>query len=476
MPPSPPTKSLLDGASALLSERIIAYEAGTALKTDVARLAVPLLDNPVSEAQIGLYRSESSRRAALADIDYINQFITQGAPVPGFLEAGPRSRLHFNPRSVRAAIVTSGGIAPGLNRVVHSIVQRHMTTYGCDPGEGGGVFGIYDGIAGLVGDTLDMELLDPAVTQTWLDQGGSVLGSRRHFLMSLGDLAQKVAANLRQAGINILYIIGGDGSLRTASKLAEAVPEIAVVGVPKTMDNDIMWVAQSFGFSTAVEKAAEIIRTLHTESQATRRIGIVELFGADSGFVTANAAHACGRVTLVLIPEMFFGFDNPKDIETVLMSCLDHVRQRVAAMHRGSAIIVIAEGVGKLLNQRLVQINGGAASRDRFAYQVQEHLDGSVIDGRGRSIGSFVNRPRHHIRAIAPNAFDQTYCDRLGALAVETGLAGYTRCVVSYWLSEYVLVPMSLIAGQNKRMTTTGMFWKQIVLSTGQPDLKPGDI
>jgi 6-phosphofructokinase 1 len=469
-------KRVIDGASALLSERMIARAAGTGLHTTVERLGPARMANPVPESRVGIYRPDDSRRAVLADLDYIEAMSLDGGRVPAFLEAGPRKEIYFDPTTVRAAIVTSGGIAPGLNRVIHSIVLRHCATYGCDPKKGGAIYGVCDGIVGLLDDPVDMELLDPSITERWLDQGGSMLGSRRHYGMKMEHLAKRLAKNLKKAGINILYIAGGDGSLKTANILANHVPDIAVVCIPKTMDNDILWVAQSFGFSTSVEKGAEIIRTLTVEAQSTRRVGIVELFGAESGFVTANAAHACGRANLVLIPEMFSGFKNGREIEKALMTCLNREIERVKTMPRGSGVIVMAEGVSELLHQRKAKLNGELVSKDRLAYQIEAFLKSKLVDGKGRRVGAFVNRPRHHIRAIAPNAFDQTYCDRLGALAVETGLAGYTRCVVSYWLSEYVLVPLALAAGDerhNKRMTTTGMFWKQIILSTGQPDISP---
>ena len=466
-------KNSIDGAAALLSERMIARAAGAGLKTDVDRLGEPTIPNPVPESRLGVFRPDDSRRAVLADMDYILERVQDNGRVPGFLEAGPRRKIFFDPTRVRAAIVTSGGIAPGLNRVVHSIALRHCVTYGCDPAKGGGVFGICDGIAGLLDDPIDMELLDPSVTESWIDQGGSMLGSRRFYGKGMDDLVGALARNLRKAKIDILYIAGGDGSLKTANRLSHHLPEVAIVGVPKTMDNDILWVAQSFGFSTSVEKGAEIIRTLQCEAESTRRVGIVELFGAESGFVTANAAHACGRATLVLIPEMFSSISDPEELVKALNACLDHVRSKVAKMPRGSGVIVMAEGVSEYFRQRGVHLNGKPVL-DRLAYQIQDMLKDTLVDSRGRHVGAFVNRPRHHIRAIPPNAFDQTYCDRLGALAVETGLAGYTRCLVSYWLAEFVLVPLAMAAGDhnhNKRMTTTGMFWKQVVQSTGQPDL-----
>ena len=467
----PNSSTHIDGASALLSERQLAYQIGSSIATEVPRIGPAEIPNPQSEDRVGLFRAETSRRAVLADIEYINTFVAEGKPVPGFLEAGPRKMHHFDGRTVRVAIVTSGGIAPGLNRVVHSIVLRHCSTYGCHESHGGVVYGVIDGVYGLVGDEMDLEVLTPEKTATWLDKGGSVLGSVRYKGQKLSEVADNIARNLRQAGINIIYVIGGDGSLHMANALASVVPEISVVGVPKTMDNDIMWVAQSFGFSTAVEEAAKIISVFHTESESTRRVGIIELFGAHSGFVAANAAHACGRADLVLIPEMFSACLSSQQLIAALQASLQHVRDRVSGMARGSGLIVVAEGVGKLFEKFQVLINGVQPEKGRFAYAIEALLKGTMKDRRGRDIQPFVNRPRHHIRSVPPNAFDQTYCDRLGALAAETGLAGYTRCVVSYWLSEYVLVPLELVANQKKLMTTDGMFWKQVRLSTGQPNV-----
>ena len=462
-------KSVIDGASALISERRVAYEALDSLETAVERLGVAEIDNPQTEEQLGLFRPEDSRRAVLADMDYIDMFISAGKRVPGFPEAGPRRKLFFEPKTVRAAIVTSGGVAPGLNRVTHAIVQRHHATYGCDISRGGAIFGVYDGITGLLGDEMDIGLLSPDFTREHLAEGGSRLGLRRVDKNVLVEQTSKIIENLRKQRINILYVIGGDGSLRAANHIAAMVPDMAVIGVPKTMDNDILWVAQSFGFSTTVDTATDVIRQMQTEAQSTRRVGIVELFGAESGFVAANAAHAFGLATLVLIPEMFARYQSAEEIEQALMLCLEHVVRKVASMPRGEGMIVVAEGVGELMWQRKVKIGDEEPIHDRFCYQVERWLRKRLKDGRGRSIGTFVNRPRHHIRAIPPNAFDQTYCDRLGALAVEAGLAGYTRCVISYWLSEFVLVPLKLLTHGQKRLTTSGMFWKQIVLSTGQP-------
>ncbi len=461
----------LQGSSRGVGERMKAWELGRELPTQVTELGAATFRNPQPEARLGAYRSRSARRAVLADMDYIMSFVDRGEPIPSLLEAGPRETLFFNPATVRAAIVTSGGVAPGLNRMVHAIVSRHCEAYGFDPSGEGAIFGVFDGMAGLVDEPIDMMPLTPETTSAWCNDGGSYLGSRREYRYDLEATAQRVAENIAQANIQILYIIGGDGSLATAAKFFPRLPQTAVIGLPKTMDNDISWVSQSFGFSTAVDKAAEIISSMHTEACATRRVAVVELFGADSGFVAANAALASGRAALVLVPEMFAGFQSAGEVESAFEMCLNYLREKVRTQSRAGAVVVIAEGVGPLLAQMGVKLMGEPVEAEAFAAQVASRLKrGFLCDARGRQVTTFTNRPRHHIRAIAPNAADRTYTERLGALAVETALAGYTGCMVSWWLNEFVLVPLTLSAGK-RGLATGGIFWKQVVLSTGQPDI-----
>lgn len=457
-----------------VGERILAWEQLDKLVTKVDHLGDAMLPNPQTNVRVGTYRAADSRRAVLADMDYINKFIEMGKPVPSFLEAGPRAMLFFDPATVRVAIVTTGGVAPGLNRMVHAIVSRHHQTYELDPARGGVVYGVFDGMAGLAEDEVDMMELTPDETKLWLNDGGSYLGSRREFDFNKEEVARRVAENLRKYNIQILYIIGGDGSLGTAYEFYKQVsPQTAVIGVPKTMDNDIPWVGQSFGFSTAVHKAAELISEMYTEACSTRRVCVIELFGADSGFVAANAAMASGRAMLVLVPEMFAGYETNAEIERAFEECLEFLRDQVRHQKRTGGVVVVAEGVRKLFVERKVKMMGKDVDNDRFVQQVATFLQKDYLsDSRRRKVTTFINRPRHQIRAIAPNAADRTYCERLGAMAVESGLAGYTGCMVSHWLNEYVLVPLEL-ARHKRSLALGGLFWKQVVLSTGQPDISP---
>jgi 6-phosphofructokinase 1 len=235
------------------------------------------------------------------------------------------------------------------------------------------------------------------------------------------------------------------------------------------MDNDILWVWPSFGFDTAVEQATSVINTLHGEAFSTRRIGLVELFGAESGFVAANAALASGRADLVLIPEIFKLLDQDSTTR-YLNEIIDHIKQVVQSKpHNPHAIIVVAEGVGTILETKGFSLEGMNIRKETFLTQFKSFMENKIMDAHGRPMSVFSNQPRHYIRAVPANAHDQVYCERLGALAVDNALAGYTDFMISQWLNELVLVPLGLVKETQKCISIYGMFWKQIVSNTGQP-------
>ena len=437
--------------------------------------------NCVPEEKLGLFRPETARKAATADTERLKAFRDAGLPEPSFFEAGPRVQLRHDPRCVRAAIVTTGGLAPGLNCVIHSIVKRHCKVYSIDK-DIGSIFGVYDSFRGLCTPPLLLEELDPETTENWIDQGGSQLGSVRHYhgdpddKDALPKMAELIARNLTLKGIDILYVIGGDGSLKTAHYISQQCPKISIVGIPKTMDNDILWVWQSFGFDTAVEQASRVINVLHSEADSTRRICVIELFGAESGFVAANAALASGHVDAVLIPEVFKALTE-QETEPYLDSIINHIANRIIANRRNNphAVIVLAEGVATVLKEKSLSYKGRPVEkREDFLDMFAGAIHRSVQDARGEYVPVFTNEPRHHIRAVPANAHDQIYCERLGALAVDNALAGYRDFMVSQWLTEFVLVPLSLVEEGKKCIPIHGMFWKQVVCSTGQP-LSPAE-
>lgn len=466
----------------LTSERQILrsyIKQGKNLPTDVKSLFKAEYPNPAGQEELGEYRSPDKRKSATADIEVILKLAQEGKTIPGFLEAGPREKLAFSDRprgpfvGVRAAIVTTGGLAPGLNSVVHTIAERHLNTHSRLLGREGGVWGLYESFKGLLGDSPNWDPLRVEETEKWLEKGGCELGAIRYRDFSLEELTDKIASNLNRWPIDILYIIGGDGSLTVAHEIANKVQKTIVVGVPKTMDNDILWVWQSFGFNTAVERAASFINTMHCEAESTRRVCILELFGARSGFVAANAALASGHVDLVMIPEVFKGMRR-QEAEQALKTYTEHLIKTIGRKPKNPhAVIVLAENLGELLSDCGAEINGKKIEDKKFPEQLQGHLSDKLIDITGRPVGIFVLQPRYYVRAVPANAHDQIYCKRLGALAVDNALAGYTDFMISQWLTEYVLVPLELVAGRQKHIPPRGIFWKQVVASTGQPLIVP---
>jgi len=441
--------------------------------------------NEVRQAKLGVYRPPTARKAVIADMELIGEFQKRRLKVPSFMEAGPRARLLFNPHGVRAAIVTTGGLAPGLNCVIHAIVKRHCNTYGpCT-----GIFGVYNSFKGLCNLADNRVSLDPDTTEEWLDKGGSQLGSVRYHYdedeqrgkrkkVKISEMASRIVTNLRNNNIDILYVIGGDGSLRVAHEIAQEDPTRSIVGIPKTMDNDILWVWQSFGFDTAVEQAKQTINTLRSEAEGTRRICLIELFGAESGFVAANAALASGHTDAVLIPEVFKAMSGPRISKRAfaksslgyLDELVDHIQTIVQNEPKNPhAVVVIAEGVGAMLEANGVAIGGIPVKKKEFLRQFEDLVKNRVKDAHGNTMAPFTNRPQHYVRAVPANSHDQIYCERLGALAVDNALAGYTSFVISQWLTEYVLVPTSLVIKGQKSIPVNGMFWKQVVSGTGQP-------
>lgn len=437
--------------------------------TDVRKLLEPVHKNPAKQTELGRYRDPSEKKCVTADLALIQEMQALYGEIPGFLEAGPRENLAFKApepnEGLKVAVVTTGGLAPGLNSVIQTIVGRHRMTYHSLVGTEGGVWGFQNSFGGLVGDRPDWIELKTKEIKEWSEKGGSELGADRFTDLNLEDLSKRIAGNMERWDVSILYVIGGDGSLTAAHEIAKKARKTIVVGIPKTMDNDILWVWQSFGFNSAVERAAAFISTMHCEALSTRRVAGLEFFGARAGFVAANAALASGHVDLVMIPEVFAAMTKDK-AKATLNRYKEHLMRAIRRKQKPHAVIVIAEGVGKILAKKgVIKPN----DKDRWAKDFTASLD---LRTRGnKKVATFSVRPRYYIRAVPANSHDQIYCKRLAALAVDNALAGFTDFMISQWLTEYVLVPLELVAGRQKHVPPNGIFWKQVVSSTGQPKI-----
>lgn len=468
----PEQAPIIDRSRLLATEKAILRDKlgrGEQLETEVASLGKAIFKNPVSPHRIGRYRPRDSKMCITTEMQIIREYLDRRHELPSMLEAGPRDLLYFDPASVRVGIVTAGGIAPGLNTVIHSIVNMHEKIYGMERKA-------YGFLAGFLGVAEGRYVeLDTKVTREWIHKGGTGLAAGR------GEQDILVMVNrLEEFEINILYVIGGEGSLTAAHLIAREVrsraKSIVVAGIPKTMDNDILWVWHSFGFDTAVEAATKFVNTIHEEARSSGRVCLLSLFGRDAGFVAAHAALASGQVDVVLVPEVEFRME----------PLLEHV-QRVA-QDKGYALVVVAEGacpqgytednVRHELAQQGLELSDRSNPRVAEAIRAwklhslqrgfEEHFKG-FRDGRH---GVFVQEPRYLVRAIPANSVDQIYCQRLADLAVHNALAGFTDFMISQWLTEYVLVPLTLVAEGHKKIPPGGIFWTTVISSTGQPSFE----
>ena len=390
----------------------------------------------------------------------VESMISQGVSPPSFEIAGPRRKVYFDSSKLRCAIATCGGLCPGLNDIIRAIVLELYYRYHVK-----NIYGVRHGLEGFIPeyhhDFLD---LTPARVTTIMNMGGSILGSSR----GAQDI-DRVVDCLEVNNIGILFMVGGDGTLMAASKIADTIIErglkISVVGIPKTIDNDIYLISRSFGFDTAVDVARMAIQSAHNEAIAyPNGVGLIKLMGRHSGFIAATAALAQQDANFVLIPEVDFDLDGPKGLLAALETRLSS---------RGHAVIVAAEGAGQKFfsnvseqrdasgNIRLNDI--GPFLRDSIkAYFEKKNLPLNI---------KYID-PSYMIRSLPANANDSVFCGFLGRDAVHAGMAGKTKLVIGHWNNHFVHLPMVATVGKRKQVRPQGKLWTTVLESTGQPLLK----
>jgi 6-phosphofructokinase 1 len=379
-----------------------------------------------------------------------------------FERAGARSSIFFDPKVTRAAIVTCGGLCPGLNNVVRSMVLELHHKYGVRD-----VMGFRYGFEGLNPATgVAPVALEPRGVEDIHKHGGSVLGLSRG-KQDIGIMVD----TLQRHGVSILFCIGGDGTLRAADAISEECVRrglpVAVVGVPKTVDNDVAWVDKTFGFDTAVEIARQAIDGAHSEARGARNgVGIVKLMGRDAGFITASATLASEDVNFCLVPEVPFELEGPKGLLTAL-------ERRLEA--RGHAVIAVAEGCAAHFATEVTRDASGNARYASGGNDVGPTLRDAIADHfKRRGVPSTVKYidPSYMIRSGPANASDAIFCNELARNAVHAGMAGRTGVLVGRWHRRFTHVPLSRVTGQRKRIDPDGALWLSVLESTGQPRLR----
>ncbi|MBN1542913.1 6-phosphofructokinase [candidate division KSB1 bacterium] len=497
-----------------------------------------LIPNPLDPKLYGSYRRDDSfisvdARCKLGNETNSAQELSVDETF-SFPEAGPRSTILNLPNTLKAAILVSGGIAPGINAVISAIIDRHRTYEQEFRNKDRGnrlhrveIKGCVEGFKSLSLPGGRIIPLEDDVIKNSVNRGGSILPTSRADQLMSGDPVKRseaidnVARTLSNYEIDILYVIGGEGSMRAAHAISTVFQKmypthrLSIIGIPKTMDNDILWVWQSFGFLSAVEKARKDIIQLSTEVISNPRVGIMQLFGSSSGFVVSHAALGSNVCDLALIPELDFTMKdvcrymggrlrerrntsgnemNRSPFGLIVMSetaipkdFKDYIDESYVGLTREEkeALLNFEKNERKVMGQtpdalrnaclkivsRVLQqyIQGvlGRGDNNALGANLDFQLDGAP-DHYWQDFRVFTNEPRHLIRSMEPTVSDVAYGIRLATMAVDMALAGYTDCMVSQWLTEYVVVPLNLVVLGRKQLPKEGIFWKTVVSKTGQ--------
>jgi 6-phosphofructokinase 1 len=390
------------------------------------------------------------------DLDLVARALEKGDHVPVFERAGPRSGLFFDPAALRAGIVTCGGLCPGLNDVIRAVTLGLWHNYGVRE-----IFGFRFGYEGLNPAFGHAPIpLDPELVDDIHQHGGTVLGSSR------GPQPPAVMVDyLVEQRIDVLFTVGGDGTQRGALALADEIERralpISVVGIPKTIDNDIALIERSFGFETAVAMAREPLRAAHAEAKGCAHgIGLVKLMGRESGFIAAYATLANSEVDVTLVPEVPFSVEGTGGLLAFLQ---DRLRRR------RHAVVVVAEGAGQEL---LAEPGGADASGNKKLADVGPFLK-ELLQRRLCQEGTAVTvryiDPSYTIRSAPAIADDSVYCLELGQAAVHAALSGRTAMIVGRWNGQLTHVPIAAAVGSRKRIDPDGPLWEGLCLGIGQP-------
>ncbi|MDC7220874.1 MAG: ATP-dependent 6-phosphofructokinase [Spirochaetales bacterium] len=427
----------------------------------IESLGEPKIDSPIPYSKvygdsIANYVKEEER--ILYDIDIVDGKTMKDLEAAGLMEkAGPREKIYFNPKHSHAAIVTCGGLCPGLNDVIRAVVRTLWYRYGVER-----ITGVRYGFTGFLADSdIPTIELNPRVVDDIHKMGGTMLGSSR----GNGKKVEEIVDALERMNVNMLFIVGGDGTQRASNDIGEEVIrrglKISVVGIPKTIDNDLLFTEKTFGFETAVAKAVEAVEAAHVEAHsANNGIGLLKVMGRDSGFIAASTALSSNEANFVLIPEVPFDLHGENGL-------LIHLVERLK--RRQHAVIIVAEGAG----QELVEIPEGEDKSGNKKYgdigkylaeEIKAHLKETGMDFALKYID-----PSYIIRASEALPSDSLYCARLGANAVHAAMAGKTKCLVTLMNTQYVHLPIKLVVGGRKKVDPESSLWRDVLESTHQP-------
>ena len=392
-----------------------------------------------------------------ATLSEFKKALEDGVEPISFEKAGPYSSIYFEPAKTKVGIVTCGGLCPGLNDVIRSIVNQLYYRYGVNR-----ITGFKYGYEGLIPEynheTID---LTPQRMEGINLTGGTILGSSR----GMQDVSQ-IVDTLERMNINILFCIGGDGTLRGAHAIHEEVEKrnlkISIAGVPKTIDNDINLIEKSFGFETAFTIANEIIQYAHNEAEgAFNGVSLIKLMGRDSGFISAYAALAIQEVNFVLVPEIDFDLYGEKGF-------LQALHKRLEKRHH--AVVVVAEGAGQKFfkDGKYTKDASGNILKKDIGLLLKDEISKYFKEKKFPFALKYID-PSYIIRSAPANANDSKFCSLLAQNVVHAAMAGCTDFVVGNWNDQFTLLPIPITVSKRKKISTDSELWWNILETTGQP-------
>ena len=372
-------------------------------------------------------------------------------------KAGPRQKIYFSPNYVHAAIATCGGLCPGINDVIRAIVRCLWTRYGVRR-----ISGIKFGYKGFISEYgFSPVPLTPEAVNGIHKTGGSFLGTSR----GGGTRVTEIVDGIEQMNINMVFFIGGDGTQKGALEVSREIErrklKISVIGIPKTIDNDLSFIQKSFGFDTAIAKATESVSAANMEaSSQINGIGLVKLMGRESGFIATHTAIACHEAHFVLIPEVRFELGGENGFLKLLEKKL---------IENGYALIVAAEGAGQhLMNiEEETDASGNKKLADIGLFLKKEITE--YFDKIGMHINLKYIDPSYQIRSSIAAPIDSVYCERLGNNAVHAAMAGKTRTLIGLVNNKFVHLPIEQVVSERKYVNPESSLWRDALDATGQP-------
>ncbi|MDO9565768.1 MAG: ATP-dependent 6-phosphofructokinase [Candidatus Desulfaltia sp.] len=437
------------------------------IDTKIPILGKSKIASPILQTDRGSYNqnfiSDNDRVLIDVNLSNVTKMIKDGKKLSAFELAGPRKKIYFDPSKLRCALVTCGGLCPGVNGIIRSIVLELYYTYGIQ-----NIYGIQHGLQGFIPEYgHDILSLTPDMVEDIIRKGGSFLGSSR----GPQDI-NKIVDCMERMNIGALFMIGGDGTLLAASKINDVLErrglKISIIGIPKTIDNDIYMVSRSFGFDTAVDIATQAIRAAHNEAQGyPNGIGLIKLMGRHSGFIAATAALAQQDVNFVLIPEVDIDLKGHGGF-------LSTLEKRIKS--RRHAVIVAAEGAGQNLfktskNKKNMYDESGNIRLQDIGLFLKDAI-ATYFKEKNISITLKYIDPSYIIRSLPANSNDHVFCSFLGRDAVHAAMTGRTNMLIGHWNDHFVHIPISLSAGKRKKIDPHGKLWLNVLEATGQGSLK----